>query len=439
MTQTSTHTSRTVGIIGLGYVGLPVARAFFDAGHDIIGVDTDPTKVDRLIRGENSLRHFGDRFVADMTDAGRFTPTSDHAALAHADAILICVPTPLAPGDQPDLSAVTSTAERLVPILRPGQLVVLESTTWPGTTRLVLQPILERSGLIAGDADTGFLLAFSPERENPGSPEHTMTRIPKVVGGINPASTEAARSLYAEVVRKVVTVSSPDAAEATKLLENIYRATNIALVNEMKLLLARMGVDIWEVLDAAATKPFGFQRFDPGPGLGGHCIPIDPFYLAWRAAQFGEEARFVRLAGEINRAMPDHVVRTTLGTLTEQGVNPADARVLVLGLAYKPDVADPRESPAFTIIERLQEHAAAVNYHDPFIPRTPTMRNHALDLTSVAFSDAQLAAHDAIVIVTHHSWYDWRRIWRASRLIVDTRGVMRPYVGREGGARVVNA
>lgn len=413
----------TVGVIGLGYVGLPVSRAFVDAGLTVVGYDVDPAKIELIARGENYLKHLGASFVRDMRATGRFSATSDFSTLARPDAIIICVPTPLGTHLDPDLSYVERTGEAIAKCLRPGQIIVLESTSYPGTTRRVLLPILERTGLKCGPG--GFLLAFSPEREDPGRTDHTTRTIPKLVGGIDAASGAAASALYRRAFQTVVPVSSAEVAEAAKILENTYRAVNIALVNEMKPLLGAMGIDIWEVIDAAKTKPFGFQAFYPGPGLGGHCIPIDPYYLAWAARELGMPTRFIELAGEINHRMPRYVVERLTDALNRRGRAVRGSRVLVLGLAYKPNIDDVRESPSFEIIEALRDLGAEVNYNDPHVARTHRMRRHDLNMTSTALTPETLAGHDAVVICTHHDAYDWALVARHARLIIDTRGVMR--------------
>ncbi len=424
--------SAVVGVIGLGYVGLPLARVFSGRGFRVLGFDSDSTKVESLRQGRSYIRHFDGRQIADMVASGRFEPTVDFDRLGEPDALLICVPTPLSPQRSPDLSFVAATARAIAAALRPGQLVVLESTTFPGTTAEVVQPMLEAGGL---RAEEDFLLAYSPEREDPGNPTQSTGTIPKVVGGIGPGSQAAAVALYEQVVPRVVPVSSCAVAEATKLTENVFRAVNIALVNELKLIYERMGIDVWEVLDAASTKPFGFMRFDPGPGWGGHCIPVDPFYLSWKAREHGLTARFVELAGEVNVEMPEHVVEKVLLALNRRGKAVNGSRVLVLGLAYKKNVDDPRESPAFEILDRLLGLGAEVSYHDPFIARAPAMRTwpDLPPLESVELTPAVLAAADAVLVVTDHDEVDYDLVLEHASLIVDTRGVYRdpaPHVVR---------
>ncbi|HMN41705.1 MAG TPA: nucleotide sugar dehydrogenase [Phycisphaerales bacterium] len=423
-----------VGVVGLGYVGLPLARVFVDAGFRVLGFDVDPAKITALGRGESYLKHLGPRLAEEMNATGRFAATADCSRLGEADAVLICVPTPLGSGGKgtdPDLSYVERTARDIAATLRAGQLVVLESTTYPGTTREVVLPILAATGLACG-VPGGFMLAFSPEREDPGRVGVTTAEIPKVVGGVDAASGEAAAALYAKAFATVVPVASAEVAEAAKILENTYRAVNIALVNELKVLFEKMGIDVWAVIEAAKTKPFGFQAFYPGPGLGGHCIPIDPFYLAWKARQIGMPTRFIELAGEINHAMPGHVVERLAGALKERGKSVKGARVLVLGLAYKPDIDDVRESPSFEIIEGLRDLGASVDYNDPHVARTHQMRKYDLKMESVELSAGMLRGYDAVVISTAHRAYDWEMIGKNARLIVDTRNAMREWRGDRG-------
>jgi UDP-N-acetyl-D-glucosamine dehydrogenase len=407
-----------VGIVGLGYVGLPLAETFAWAGYPVLGFDIDPDKVARLKRGESYIGHIASERVAEMGRSGRFDATTEPGRFAEVDAIIICVPTPLTEAREPDLSYIVGTGQSIRPHLRRGQLVVLESTTYPGTTEDLLRPILEEGGLRAG---RDFFLAFSPEREDPGNPDFGTRTIPKVVGGIDPASRDLAVALYTPVVEGVVPVSSTGVAEACKILENTYRAVNIALVNELKVVFERMGIDVWEVIAAARTKPFGFQAFYPGPGLGGHCIPIDPFYLTWAARKFGLHTRFIELAGEVNTAMPDYVVQRVSEALNDVGRPLKGSRVCVLGVAYKKDVDDPRESPAFAILERLQQRGAAVSYNDPHVPTLPHMRHHHIRLDSQPLTEDFLAAQDCVLVVTDHSAYDWPWILRHARLVVDTR------------------
>ena len=412
----------TVGVIGLGYVGLPLAAAFARAGFPVIGFDVDDAKIADLRAGRNYLKHLGDEFVKSMLAGGRFDATSDFTRLGEADAVISCVPTPLGSHLEPDLSFVERSADAIAKTLRPGQLIVLESSTYPGTTRGVMLPRLLRSGLRCG-AD--FFLAYSPEREDPGRKDHSTQTIPKLVGGIDPISGDLATALYRRAIKQVVPVSSAEVAEAAKILENVYRAVNIALVNELKMVLTAMDIDVWEVIAAASTKPFGFQPFYPGPGLGGHCIPIDPYYLTWKAREVGMPTRFIELAGEVNRAMPDYVVQRTAAALNDRSRAVKGSKILVLGLAYKPDVDDVRESPSFEIIEKLESLGAAVDYNDPLVPRTHRMRRHDLKMSSVPLTPEALKAYDCIVICTNHSAYDWRMIAENALLIIDTRGATR--------------
>ena len=413
-----------VGIVGMGYVGLPLAHTFWQAGFPVLGFDIDPAKVEALQAGRSYIKHIPAERIAEMRKDNRFAATTDFARLEEVDTILICVPTPLTAMREPDLSYLEATGEQMQQHLKKGQLVVLESTTYPGTTRDVLRPILEAGGLVAGE---DFLLAFSPEREDPGNPNFTTKSIPKVVGGYDEASQEAACVLYAAAVAQVVPVSTMEVAEACKLTENIYRAVNIALVNELKVIYDRMGIDVWEVLEAAGTKPFGFGRkenktfFTPGPGLGGHCIPIDPFYLTWKAREFGVATRFIELAGEINTSMPDFVVNRLMIALNKRGKALKNAKVLVLGLAYKPDVDDMRESPSIILIEKLQVLGADVSYNDPYIPKAPRQREHDLRMESLPLTEDTLAAQDAVLISTNHSDYDYAWIVAHSPLVIDTR------------------
>jgi UDP-N-acetyl-D-glucosamine dehydrogenase len=425
-----------VGVIGLGYVGLPVGLLFARNGLPTTGFDIDPAKVEKLSKGESYIRHIPASAIAEPAVKGAFRATTDLARLEEMDAILICVPTPLDAHREPDLSFVRNTAESITPHLRRGQLVVLESTTYPGTTQEVVLPILEKSGLscpvlpyatdgtritappqIAGD----FLLAFSPEREDPGNTQFQTHQVPKVVGGINAASALAAQALYGQVFERTFSVSSTQTAEMTKILENTYRCVNIALVNELKLLCLRMGIDIWEVIEAARTKPFGFAPFFPGPGLGGHCIPIDPFYLTWKAHEYEFPTRFIELAGEINRAMPEHVVASLRDALNERKQCLQDARILILGIAYKKDIDDLRESPSLRIIELLKDSGAHVDYHDPYFPSLHRTRKYDFRLSAVEPTAEALASYDAVLIATDHSSYDYAAIVRNSRLVVDTR------------------
>jgi len=414
-----------VGVIGLGYVGLPLVREFAKAGFHVTGFDIDPTKVERLNKGESYIGHIPSSLVASLLASGRFHATTDYCKLANVDAIIICVPTPLDKMQQPDLSYIVKSVESIAGSLRKGQIVILESTTYPGTTDEVVKPILEATGLKCGK---DFYLAFSPEREDPGNPKYSTGNIPKVVGGVDALSGQIAQELYGKIVSAVVPVSSARAAEAVKILENIYRCINIALVNELKVLFDKMGIDIWEVIDAAKTKPFGFQAFYPGPGLGGHCIPIDPFYLSWKAKQYEVPTRFIELAGEINTSMPDYVVSKTMDVLNNVGKAMKGSKILVLGAAYKKDVDDHRESPAIIIIEKLQDKGAVVNYNDPHIPRFVKQREHDIRLESVPLTEKTLAAQDVVLIATDHSAYDYDWIVQHSKIVVDSRNATKNVV-----------
>jgi len=424
-----------VGVIGLGYVGLPLIKAFIEAGFRTIGFDVDQTKVDRLLAGQSYIEHIPSAWIAECVGQGRFLPTADMGRLPEADAVLICVPTPLNDSRDPDLQFIVATAESIAPTLRRGQLVVLESTTYPGTTRDVVLPILARSGLRAGE---DYFLAFSPEREDPGNPKFSARNIPKVVGGLDPVSGRLASLLYEAAVVRVVPVSNCEVAEACKILENTYRSVNIAMVNELKMLFDRLGIDVWEVIEAAKTKPFGFQPFYPGPGLGGHCIPIDPFYLSWLARKHGLTTRFIELAGEINTSMPQYVVRRLIDALNEVGKPLRGSKVCVLGVAYKKDVDDPRESPSFVLMELLLAGGAVLSYSDPHVPRLPAMRRHHLPaMTSVALTPDFLASLDCVLIATDHTSFDYEAIVRHAPLIIDTRNATKNVV--EGRAKIRKA
>lgn len=415
--------SAKIGVIGLGYVGLPLLQAFVKAGFSTIGYDVDPEKPKRLMAGESYIKHVPSRWIAEWLAERRFSATADLTRLAEADALLICVPTPLSDSRDPDLTYVEATARQIASHLRPGQLVVLESTTYPGTTRDVILPILEQSGLRAG---VDFFLAYSPEREDPGNPDFSASRIPKVVGGLDATSLDLANTLYAAAVVQTVPVSSCEVAEACKILENTYRAVNIAMVNELKVLFDRLGIDVWEVIEAAKTKPFGFQAFYPGPGLGGHCIPIDPFYLSWLARRHELSTRFIELAGEINHSMPHYVIDRLVTALNDAGKPVRGSRIAVLGVAYKKDIDDPRESPSFKLMELLAERGAILSYNDPHIPVLPSMRHYQVaELSSQELTAQFLADQDCVLIATDHSTYDWPFIVRHAALIVDTRNATR--------------
>src|ERR1700731_562160 len=423
-----------VAIIGCGYVGLPPALRFGEAGHRVTGFDTDPTKVTMLNAGKSYIEHIQQTKIQQFVNSKHFGATTDFARIKEADAIIICVPTPLDERREPDLSYVEQTAISIQPHLQRGQLVVLESTTYPGTTEELVLPILEKSGLhcpIASGPENenvfcDFFLAFSPEREDPGNKQFGLAQIPKVVGGVNPPSGRAAQSIYAQVVARVVPVSSTRAAEMAKLLENIFRCVNIALVNELKLLSLRMGIDIWEVIDAAATKPFGFMPFYPGPGLGGHCIPVDPYYLSWKAREYDFSTRFIELAGEVNTAMPYHVVDSVAAALNDKQKSIKGSRILVLGVAYKKDVDDMRESPSLKILELLTARGAQVDYNDPYFAQIHKMRHYNFEgMKSVPIDPKMLAGYDCVLIVTDHTSYDYPAIVDGAKLVVDTRNATR--------------
>jgi len=407
-----------VGILGLGYVGLPLAREFAAAGVKVLGFDTDRKKVRILNSGRSIIRHVPHKQIKKFIKTGLLSATTDMSALASVNAILICVPTPLTENRQPDMQYITGSCETISKYLQKGQLVILESTTYPGTTREVMVPILERGGLKAG---RDFHLAYSPEREDPGNKDYTARSIPKVVGGLTKKCRNMACKLYELAIVKTIPVSSCETAEATKILENVYRCINIAMVNELKVVFDRMGIDVSEVINAASTKPFGFQAFYPGPGLGGHCIPIDPFYLTWKAHQYGMRTRFIELAGEINTSMAHYVMAKTMDALNERRKSLKGARILVLGLAYKPDVDDLRESPSIQLIELLRDKGARVDYNDPYIPATHKQRQHDLRMKSKKLSATMLKKYDAVLIATNHSGYDYDWIVENSRLVVDTR------------------
>ena len=411
-----------VGIIGLGYVGLPLAKAFIEGGFRILGFDVDQKKIDELNAGRSYIGHLSSEWIAKCIKNESLQVTSDMGRLDEPDAILICVPTPLTVRRDPDLSYVESTAHQIAARLRSGQLVVLESTTYPGTTRDVMLPILAAGGLTCGK---DFYLAYSPEREDPGNPDFSAGRIPKVIGGYDEMSAQLAEQLYECAVSEVVPVSSCEVAEACKVLENTYRAVNIALVNELKKVFDRLGIDVWEVINAAKTKPFGFQAFYPGPGLGGHCIPIDPFYLSWVARKFDVPTRFIELAGEVNASMPDYVVERVSLALNDARKAVNGSKICILGIAYKRDVDDPRESPSFRIIELLEARGAVISYSDPHVPRLPKMRHHHIrEMASCELTKDYLAAQDCVVIVTDHAAVDYEFLAAHSKLIIDTRNAL---------------
>jgi UDP-N-acetyl-D-glucosamine dehydrogenase len=415
-----------VGIIGLGYVGLPLVMRFCEVGFKVLGFDTDPSKVERLNRGESYIKHIPSSRLADLLEdrpgRGQFAATHDLGRLGEPDVLIICVPTPLTAKREPDLRYVEGTTRQIAACLRPGQLISLESTTYPGTTAELVLPLLSQAGQVGED----FFLVFSPEREDPGNPQYRVNTIPKVVGGVTPACLEHGVALYSQVIERVIPVSSTQAAEMSKLLENIYRAVNIALVNELKILCLRMGLDIFEVIEASRTKPFGFQAFYPGPGLGGHCIPIDPFYLTWKAREYDFSTRFIELAGEINTSMPYFVVHRVIKALSDHNKALNGAKILILGIAYKKDVDDPRESPALKIMDILKQEGAEVSYNDPHIPRCAGMRHYPhFDLVSAPLDDAVLQDSDLVLLVTDHSAYDYAWLASRARLIVDTRNAFK--------------
>ena len=408
-----------VAIVGMGYVGLPLMLRFSEVGFKVIGVDIDAAKVERLNRGESYIEHIKPAAIAAARGKG-FSATTDFARLREADAIIICVPTPLNKYREPDLSFVLKTTDAIVPHLRAGQIVCLESTTYPGTTDEELKPRVESGGLRVG---SDVFLVFSPEREDPANADYVTRTIPKVCGGTTPACLEVGKALYGSVIDRIVPVSSTRTAEMTKLLENIHRAVNIGLVNEMKIISDRMGIDIHEVIRAAATKPFGFVAYYPGPGLGGHCIPIDPFYLTWKAREYGLDTRFIELAGEVNRNMPDWVIGKLADALNQRGKPLRGSRILMLGIAYKKNVDDMRESPAVALMEILRDKGAEIAYSDPHVPVFPKMREHKFELKSVPLAAQSLASYDCVVLATNHDAFDYELIKRHAKLIVDTRGV----------------
>ncbi|MGL4593582.1 MAG: nucleotide sugar dehydrogenase [Thermoguttaceae bacterium] len=419
-----------VGIVGLGYVGLPLIRAFIAAGFKTIGFDVDPKKVQKLKAGKSYIEHIPSNWIHECVQNGFFDPTSDMNRLGEADAVLICVPTPLSESRDPDLSYVVQTTEAVAKTLRKGQLITLESTTYPGTTRDVMLPILEKTGLVVGK---DYFLAYSPEREDPGNPNFSADGIPKLVGGIDLPSTEIAKALYEKAIVRIIAVSSCEVAEAAKVVENTYRGVNIAMVNELKILFDKMGIDVWEVIDAAKTKPFGFQAFYPGPGLGGHCIPIDPFYLSWVARTKETTTRFIELAGEINTSMPGYVVNKVVGALNSHKKSVNGSNILILGLAYKPDVDDCRESPSFKVWHLLEDLGANIDYHDPHCLTVPRMREYPKweGIASAALTPKSLQKYDCVVIVTDHKLVDYNMIVENSSLIVDSRNAIERAIGKK--------
>jgi UDP-N-acetyl-D-glucosamine dehydrogenase len=436
----STKTAK-IGVVGLGYVGLPLADALHTGGLTVIGYDVDDEKISKLELGINYLTHLGEALTRRLCESKDFIATTDFSRLDEPDVIIVCVPTPVGTHLEPDLTYVLNTASAIGARLRPGQLIVLESTTYPGTTREEFVPAMLAA---AAEYDRGefslgqnLFVAFSPEREDPGRKSHSTTTIPKLVGGTDIASTQLACVMYQHGVREVVPVSSADVAEAAKILENVFRAVNIALVNELKTIFDKMDIDVWEVIRAASTKPFGYMPFYPGPGLGGHCIPIDPFYLSWKAREYGCVTRFIELAGEINRRMPEYVVEKTAEALNDEKKSVNGASIIIIGLAYKADVDDTRETPAAEIIDLFTRRGAKVSYHDPHVPRFPRMRNYGFEMNSVPLDESTLTAADCVVIVTNHQAIDWQRVAGHAKLVVDTRNGM----GEVGpsSARVVKA
>ncbi len=413
-----------IGIVGLGYVGLPLSLQFARSGVTVLGLDIDTGKVDLLNQGKSFIKHISPEAVAAAVKNGTFSATSDFSRIREVNAIIICVPTPLNKNREPDISYIIETGKSIARHLQKGTLVVLESTTYPGTTDEDLREVLEiGSGLEAGK---DFHLAFSPEREDPGNPDSKVAMIPKVVGGFSPACLQKATELYSKAIKTIVPVSSCRAAEATKLLENTFRGVNIALVNELKVVYSAMGIDVWEVINAAKTKPFGFMPFYPGPGLGGHCIPIDPFYLTWKAREYGQHTRFIELAGEVNTAMPDYVIRCVADALNDRQKAVNGSKILILGLAYKPNVDDERESPSYVLMEKLQARGAKVAYYDPYVPVIRPTREHAhwTGTKSVAWDQATIAGYDLVLVATNHACVNYQELASWAKCIVDTRNAM---------------
>jgi UDP-N-acetyl-D-glucosamine dehydrogenase len=425
----------TIAIVGLGYVGLPLLLAYARAGYRVIGFDIDEKKTSHLLRGESYIKHIPPEQVAAALASGRLDATTDFTRIVEADAVILCVPTPLDQHFEPDLSYVRDTLDAVVPHLKPGTTLSLESTTYPGTTEEEMVPRVTARGLVPGQS---VFIVYSPEREDPGNPKFAATNIPKVVGGHTPACLEAGVALYQAAFDTVVPVSSCKVAELTKLLENIYRSVNIGLVNELKIVADAMGIDIWEVIRAAATKPFGFTAFYPGPGLGGHCIPIDPFYLTWKAREFGVNTRFIELAGQINRSMPEYVVHRTMMALNDRGKAMKGSRVIILGLAYKANVDDMRESPTFELLDRFSALGTDVSYYDPHVPEIGPTREHAKwqGVKSIQWTEQTIRSYDAVVIATNHQAYDLTQLAAWAALVIDTRNAM---AGIQGNATVVKA
>jgi len=423
-----------VGVLGLGYVGLPLVREFTSAGLRVVGFDIDPKKVAVLNSGRSIIKHIPHSQVKQMRSSGLFKSTTNMSLIKSVDAVIVCVPTPLTANREPDMQFIVKSSETIGKHLCKGQLITFESTTYPGTTRELVAVILEQSGLKAG---RDFHLAYSPEREDPGNKNFSTKTIPKVVGGLTKRCLDMACKLYRAAIDTVVPVSSLEAAEASKIVENVYRCINIAMVNELKMVFDRMGIDVWEVINAAKTKPFGFSAFYPGPGLGGHCIPIDPFYLTWKARQYGMPTRFIELAGEINTNMPHYVVQKTMEALNEQKKSLKGSKLLILGLAYKKDIDDVRESPSVELIELFSKKGAKVDYNDPYLPRAPKQRQHDLKMMSKKLSAKMLAVYDAIVISTDHSCYDYDWIVKNAKLVIDTRNATSSV--KAGRSKIVKA
>ena len=423
-----------VGIVGLGYVGLPLAREFYLGGVNVLGFDVNSAAVRKINRGISPIKHIPHQMMKEMVKSRRFSATDNMTRLSKPDAILIAVPTPLTENREPDMQYVEATCQTISKYLRKGQLVVLESTTYPGTTRELMLPILEQSGLKAG---RDFYLAYSPEREDPGNKQFRTSTIAKVVGGLDKESLRRALAVYEHAIDTLVPVSSCEVAEAAKILENTYRCINIAMVNELKMLYDRMGIDVWEVIHAASTKPFGYQPFYPGPGLGGHCIPIDPYYLTWKARQYGMATQFIELAGNINTDMPHYVIQRTMDALNDRRKSLKGSKVLVLGLAYKPDIDDVRESPSLALIELLKAKGARVDYNDPYIPQTHKMREYDLKMRSKKLGAKMLQGYDVVLISTNHSDYDYQWILDHAQLVVDTRNATAQ--AKRGRKRIVKA
>lgn len=425
-----------IAIIGLGYVGLPLSLQFARKGSEVLGLDIDQAKVDAINSSRSYIQHITPESIAEQVSAGRLKASTDFSLIAQCDAVIICVPTPLSKNREPDISYVLDTGRKIAPHIAAGSLVVLESTTYPGTTDEDLRAVLESgSGKVAG---VDFHLAFSPEREDPGNPDSKVAKIPKVVGGLTPECLEKAKKLYESAVERVVTVSSCRAAEATKLLENIFRSVNIALVNELKVVYGAMGIDIWEVIEAAKTKPFGYMPFYPGPGLGGHCIPIDPFYLTWKAREYGQNTRFIELAGEINTSMPQFVIRKLAEALNTHRKPLNGSKILIVGLAYKANVDDDRESPSYILLERIKETGAEVAYYDPYIPVIKPSREHAhwAGTPSIRWDQATIESFDAVLISTGHKNVDYDQLLQWSKLVIDTRNV---FAAHDGHPKIVKA